>query len=242
MGSVILLLMKIKQFASCVGISRQAVYKAFERKKLDQTPEGGVDLEGRRTRAYLVGYGLTGAQVREIAAGARPVPQPRKERLVTPEARKKSPPGKKLKSVGAPPAPPTPAPWVPPGPIAPPLDVTGISDERLFAQDADVLQKIAAAEKIIDLRQTRAAKRGELISRDTVKRFMDGLVSIHRSELTTLGAKTAPEIMSACGVNEDSALVRIEEVLDAAVYRVIAHIQRQTTDFLRGLKVADDAE
>lgn len=234
--------MQIKLFAKCVGISRTAVYNAFERGKLDRIGNEGVDLLGERTAAYLVGYGLTGPEVTEIAEGKRPVPAPRKPRLVTPAARKRSPAGKTLPPAGKKPVAPPSDPWKPPVPPggAPPPDLTKISDEQLFSQGADVLQRVLAAEKIIDTRQTRAAKRGELIKRSTVTRFTNIIVSIHRSELASMGARVSPEVLSACGITEDAMLVKIEEVIDAAAYRVIAHIQRQALDFLKEIKAEED--
>lgn len=236
--------MQIKLFAKCVGISRTAVYNAFERGKLDRTGNEGVDLLGKRTAAYLVGYGLTGPQVEEIAAGTRPVPQPRKARLVTPAARKRSPAGKPLSAKA--PSPPPATEWKPPTPPSAPLTPkeigTRISDEGLFTQDADVLQKVLAAEKILDVRQTRAVKRGELIKRDLVKHFISGIVGVHRAELGSMGAKLAPEILSACGLTDESLMVSIERTIDENAYRILEHIQRQIKDFLKKLKVEEAEE
>ena len=97
--------------------------------------------------------------------------------------------------------------------------------------------KLAAAkqlkldEEIEEKRLKNAARRKELVDRDTVRRVFGKLYKVDVDELRTIGSKSAPEIANVCGVEDSELILKISAAIDKEVFAALRHIQKIMNDF-----------
>lgn len=98
---------------------------------------------------------------------------------------------------------------------------------------ADQLKVIEAWE---DKRLSNAERRGELIDRALVKKFISRLYAIDTNEFLAAKDKIANIIAGLCGVTDDGKISEIGMAVHAELYKTLSHIKRLTDDFLKGLE------
>lgn len=98
---------------------------------------------------------------------------------------------------------------------------------------ADV-QKVERIERTMKIRVERELKRGQLIDRATVSSVFARFYQIDTNELRTIGAKVAPDVAAELGVEDPETLLRIEQLIDGEIIKVLQHVKRLKDDFLEG--------
>ncbi|MCP4748090.1 MAG: hypothetical protein GY874_18430 [Desulfobacteraceae bacterium] len=105
----------------------------------------------------------------------------------------------------------------------------GTDIERL---DKKSVERLKTIEQVLSIRQKRAADRGKLIERDTVARVFAELYTIDVNEFRTMGPSLAAPIASAAGVDDPEKILKIEQIIEEAVFKILKHVKRVTNNFL----------
>jgi hypothetical protein len=120
-----------------------------------------------------------------------------------------------------------------------------LSSDEQDKPDPELAQVKLASEK------ARAAKleianqkaRGDLISRELVKKVFGNIYAIDRSILLAVGPTQAAAIGAKFGSKDDTKILEVEEMLTGAIYQALAAEKRAINDFLISMKdepIADD--
>lgn len=105
-----------------------------------------------------------------------------------------------------------------------------IKHPKIFA---DHLKVVEAWEQ---KRLENARKRGELIDRDLVQRFISKTYAIDTNEFLASSGKIANLVAGICGVNDDGKILEIENAIQAELYKTLSHIKRLMDDYLSELE------
>lgn len=105
-----------------------------------------------------------------------------------------------------------------------------IKHPKIFA---DHLKVVEAWEQ---KRLENARKRGELIDRDLVQRFISKTYAIDTNEFLASSGKIANLVAGICGVNDDGKILEIENAIQAELYKTLSHIKRLMDDYLNELE------
>ena len=77
-----------------------------------------------------------------------------------------------------------------------------------------------------------AKARGELISRDYVKRVFGKIYSVHRSIFISGAPTLSTKISAITNIKDDVIKIKINEEIDAHCYKTLQAIKREINDFL----------
>lgn len=80
-----------------------------------------------------------------------------------------------------------------------------------------------------------AKKKGELIDRKLVQKFVSKLYAIDTNEFLTSSGKIANLVAGICDVNDDGKIVELKNEIETELYKTLAHIKRVMDDFLQQL-------
>jgi hypothetical protein len=125
-----------------------------------------------------------------------------------------------------------------PRPVATPEEIDA---EALLEQVANldlrtlskaIIDKIRVLETALKIRVERQQRMGLLIERKLVSVTFGKLYQIDTNELRPIGAALSPEIAGVLGVDDPEKILQVEQIIDAKVMKVLAHIQRLMNDFL----------
>jgi hypothetical protein len=119
--------------------------------------------------------------------------------------------------------------------------------QKMNVQQADPelaeIKKQAERARAAKLEIANEKARGELISRDLVKKVFGNIYAIDRSILLAIGPTQAAAIGAKFGSKDDAKILEVEEMLTGAIYQALAAEQRAINDFLISLTdepIADD--
>jgi hypothetical protein len=85
--------------------------------------------------------------------------------------------------------------------------------------------------------------RGELISRDLVRRVFGQVYAVDRSIFLAIGPTTAAEIAAEAKIKDDALVLKIEDVITKSIYQGLSAAKRAINDFLTsggGEPIRDD--
>lgn len=99
--------------------------------------------------------------------------------------------------------------------------------------DRAELERLKIAESVIKMRTETMAKRGELVSRDTVKTVFAKLAAVDTSELHPLGDSVSGDMAAAYGRDDNESRVKAKAIIDKRVFRAMKHRLRIMQDFLK---------
>ena len=97
--------------------------------------------------------------------------------------------------------------------------------------------KLAAAkqlkidEEIEEKRLKNAARRKELVDRETVRRVFGKLYKVDVDEFRTIGSRSAPEIANLCSVDDSETILKIAAAVDKEIFAALRHVQKIMNDF-----------
>ena len=205
------------KFAGLCGVSKVAVGLACKEGKIDVVGEGRtqkVDLTGDRSIQYM------NLQRDKKAPPPTPVhnsaPQPTVTYADAGEAEKKD--TELTEKV-----------------------VEAIGDGKQITIDVAALSKTSVdklrqIENIRKVQVETAKKRGELIDRNVLRSFMAEMYSIDVNEFQTLGPNLAPEVAAMLGVDDADSIIKVGQLIEAEVFKVLEHVKRRTREFLVEMK------
>lgn len=197
-------------FAKKIGVTRQAINKAIRTGMLIKHGEGRA--------AYIdLGCPVTKAYMKASADHRAGVQQPK------PKAPKPKPRGKT-----------EPPPPSPDQKESPPAAATNMPSVNAFLdkQEAERLKKLQEIEK---LTLQNRARRNELIERDAVQEFIQGMHEIDNGQWKTLGLKISSDVAAAFGIDDDQEVRKACDVIDREVLAVLKQIKREQNKFLKSI-------
>lgn len=110
-------------------------------------------------------------------------------------------------------------------------------------QGVDLRKALANAEKA---EMEVKIKMKDLISRELVARVFRKIYTIDSTEWRGLGPRIAPDIMSACKIEDPTKEVEISDLVERQVFRTLSHVQRVINEFLEAVeseeRVTDEQE
>jgi hypothetical protein len=115
-------------------------------------------------------------------------------------------------------------------------DGNGRYDEDLIDLDIEEANRLEKIEKVMKLRVETAAKRGELVSRESMHEVFAKFYAVHTGQLHPLGDKVAQDVCAVFGDPDETKAAQVREVIDKQVFQALQHIQRLMDDFYRTVK------
>lgn len=113
--------------------------------------------------------------------------------------------------------------------------------EELLAQVASfdlrklnkaTIDKIRVLEVALKTRVEREQRRGNLIDRSLVQVIFGKLYQIDTNEFRTMGAVLAPEVAGMLGVEDPEKVLKVEQMIDDEVIKILGHVHRLLNDAL----------
>ena len=94
-------------------------------------------------------------------------------------------------------------------------------------------------EQTYKIRLENQKRRGELIPRELVHKYIAKVHAIDQTQLHNLGIDLSPKIAALCGINDESKELEIQAKIEDAIYRVTDSAKRMMDKFLKDLKIEE---
>lgn len=119
------------------------------------------------------------------------------------------------------------------------VDYDDIDLERISKAKADRYHKIEQTKKI---KIERLAKEGLLIERTLVQQVFGQIYMIDSNQFKTMGDKLAPDIAALAGIDDPEIIIKINEKIESAAFKILKHIKADIDKFLLSIKAEEIKE
>lgn len=99
-------------------------------------------------------------------------------------------------------------------------------------QDIERLKKLQETQK---LELQNAKSRGELVEREIIQTFVDGMHVIDNAQWKTLDLKVASDVAALLGINDDEKIKDIADIIGKEVINILKLVKREQNKFLKNI-------
>ena len=125
-----------------------------------------------------------------------------------------------------------------------PPDLPANADKVEAFLNKEAVKEKKTQEELEKLKLANQKTRGELIERDTVQDFINGMHEIDNGQWKTLGLKISSKVAAELKIDDDEIVRKVCGVIDAEVLSVLKQIKRDQNRFLKKIgaeKIAKEA-
>jgi len=111
-----------------------------------------------------------------------------------------------------------------------------ISSGKLGLLSRSSADRLKVIEQVRAIQLKTDKERNNLIERALVRRVLGQIYTIDVNEFRTLGLNLAPELAAAAGIDDSEIILKIGELIEKEVFKVLQHIKRLINDFLKEIE------